>query len=242
MSIMIRLWESGSMNEFELVSYMKNNFGVDATVFHLVDNRMTRVQTTIVDPSTGNSAIGTFIDVASPIYNSIITSGVWEGIYPLFKIYGYYKYVKVSEGVVLFCGKPFLNKNIESYLLAVDVGGYGYFFIITDDGITVMHPNNKMIGENISFLIPDNITGFYSYEWNDELKTSYLSDLQNVNWRLGFGINNKDLDFGVGKTLLIISGCLFILSFISISFLVYGLRVWIQRIFTHTIEDVIEFK
>ncbi|MBO6849624.1 MAG: methyl-accepting chemotaxis protein, partial [Marinobacter sp.] len=121
--------------------------------------------------------------------------------------------------------------TIQNILAEVTLAGTGYASLITADGTVLFHPDEALIGENVSNLIgkqPDLDGSAHTYSADDQQWTASfhaISDARGVDWYLGTFVNDDEIHAPVAAAR--ITGIIIALVGLAISLLVLhvGIRV-----------------
>jgi methyl-accepting chemotaxis protein len=171
-----------------------------------------------------------YIDAAS---NQMVVT-VAQTVYLKEKIYG-------VVGIDLNFGE------MSNELGKIKIGETGYISVLHKNGVTLIHPNPKLIGQNLMEklpFIPEMLamdSGKIEYDFNGE-KFAFVETLKDVPWQVNGGIYYREID----KKLNVIRNFNILIAGITTALVVIGVvvmvKLWISPINTITLnmEDIAE--
>ncbi len=221
----------------QFIKDLDTNSEIGMSVFQIADNRIFRTATSLVD-SEGKSIIGTELTSDSPAFKKLLAGESWSGntiVTGILK-FAYYQPIKDKSGKVVgalgnACNALDRNSFTEQ-LKEVKVGKSGYFYAISTSGIMLIHPDEKLIGEDFNkyqfakdIIAKKDVAGdkaFIDYKFNNIQKYAMWRYFPEADIILVANCPFSDILIPVRKQLFNTT----IISLLSI--LVVGLAIFIQ--------------
>lgn len=219
---------SKGVNPQQLVEKMKSKYDLYSTIFEKEGNDFVRVATTI-PTKDGSSAIGTKLARNSEVFSSVSKGNSWKGVRKLMGIQSVVAYQPINGNVVLYVGVPLID-GLGDFLSKQQIGGRGYTYIFSKDGVMNWHPDPQSIGEDLTktpygpiLLGARNEMVAYPYKGKNKYAFVYSHAKSGLN--IGFGLSEHEVLFGLdtainaaavwgGLTALLLSS---VVAFVSIS-------------------------
>jgi methyl-accepting chemotaxis protein len=214
---------SGSNDLVDAVTALTESY---TTIFQLIDNKLLRIAST-VKTQKGERAIGTYIPSDSPVYKSVMDGQIFRG--KAFVVNDWYltEYVPLTsnQGKVIgaiFVGQQMITSDVAHYLNETGLNK-GYFFSYASDGHIVTHPKLKM-SDNIFEIVPelkDHQDGFKEYEFNGNIRTTYVKYFKKWDLYLGLSMGYDDIIQGLDVVMFemnLLVGLLVIIGAVIVTF------------------------
>lgn len=138
---------------YKIVDKVKALVGGTATIFQMIPEGALRIATN-VRKTDGNRAVGTYIPVSSPVYQTVMRGETFYG--RAFVVTDWYQTayepIKSQTGEiigVLYFGAKDASEPILDSLAQITVGQTGYIYILNEKGDYVLSHKRQRDGENI---------------------------------------------------------------------------------------------
>ena len=265
-TVTLSLWKIGDVSLIEnnnFVDGVQNLVGGNCTIFQRIEqDRFIRIATNVIGKN-GKRAIGTFIDVESPVVQSILEGRSYKGrVYAVNEWYIMaYEPIKGGDDTVigaLCVGFKEQNVNfLKEEIKGIKVGDTGYAYIMDIKGNLIIHPakeGDNILGaqdssgfEYIHAMITDaralreGEVGTIRYPWiNPELgeqkprqKVSKYAYFRPWDWIIAAGSYEDEIYQSMHETKRFI----FMMVLVSVA-LVFSLTITLSKILTRPIQDL----
>lgn len=195
----------------QIVDSLQRMVGGVATIFQVVDGKLLRITTNVVD-AVGKRAVGTYIPSDSPVYKTIMRGDTYTG--RAFVVNDWYltayKPLKDVTGKIIgamFVGRSILTPQLREILTATKAAGVGDFFVYNSEGTLLVH--SKLEGQNI-FELPGvgelyrtHKGGFIDYEWDGDTTISHTQYFEPWDWHLGVGLSTTQMLRGLDQKIIL---------------------------------------
>jgi methyl-accepting chemotaxis protein len=216
-----------------------------ATIFQVVDGKLIRVSTNIVDKE-GERAVGTYIPSSSPVSRTVMQGRDYKGIARILgeEYLTLYHPVEDQQGeviAVIFVGTKVLSPELEKFFSSINVAGKGHAYLLDDQGRFLIHPSQA--GNSLDSYVPG--------LWND-IKAHKKSELEYTlngeswfadvrlfepwGWYVGVSLDETGMLFGMDTRALITGVVEVIVATILFTLIVWLMLRFLMRPLLHLAE------
>lgn len=191
----------------ELVDKMTRETDAKATIFQLVDKKLLRISTSVINKN-GNRATGTTITSDSPVYQAIMRGETFYGkayVVNDWYVTAYAPLYNAQDEIIgaTFVGSVMLNDSIRELISSTKMGK-GYFFVFAETGEYLIHPTHGQ-DQNVFDKVPAFKThkgGFIEYTSSAGVeKVAVLEFFKPWGVWLGIGLTRDEMLDGLDKRL-----------------------------------------
>ncbi|RKY57764.1 MAG: hypothetical protein DRP95_06640, partial [Candidatus Latescibacterota bacterium] len=147
--------------DFTIVDKIKDLTGSTCTIFQMFDRGMLRISTSVFRRD-GSRAVGTYIPMDSPVYQTVMRGETYRGrafVVDQWYITAY-EPIRDREGRVIGClyvGVPEQSaESLKKAIRSIKIGKTGYVFVLDSDGNAMVHPDPSQEGKNVIDLKDSN--------------------------------------------------------------------------------------
>jgi len=230
----------------KLIDKITEMTGAKATIFQRFRDGFVRVATSI-RYKDGRRAVGTYIPNSSIVIQTILKGKTYYGkAYVVDRYYiTVYKPIRVAGRVegILFVGvsmKEFAEK-IENTIKSVTIGKNGYGFIIDDKGKVVVHPNEGLIGKDLSGLdfikkMIEKKNGIIEYEFKGEKGITAFKYFAPLNSIIATKIVKKDFTSPIVSSIIKSS----LIAFVGMIFIAFIISSMFAKSIVGRVNNLVE--
>jgi methyl-accepting chemotaxis protein len=230
-----------------LVDSVQAAVGGTATIFHVLGDKLVRVSTN-VRKLDGSRAVGTYIPASSPVYKTVMAGDTFTGRAYVVNAWYVTAYTPMRDEdgeivAVVYVGRKILSDYTRDLVLKETLGGNGYVFVFDSEGEIIIHPDETLVGTNITQFpfgqdMIDTRNAFLDYEFRGDHKTAYMAFFEPWDWHMGVSMREdsilQDADNRIYASSAIAAAALVVGSIFLVSLAIKALTAPLRRMNDYT--------